>query len=50
MPRTLNARPDDWRASYADLAAECGLNLTDLDAAFSVLTASWQTLLEEAAD
>jgi hypothetical protein len=44
LPRVLLPPPEEWRDSYAALAAECGLLDVSLDAAYAALSAYWQTL------
>ncbi len=44
LPQTLLPPPEEWRAAYAALAAECGMLVTSLDAAYDTLCAYWQTL------
>lgn len=41
IPRTLDPPPEDWRASYADLAAECGLDQVVMADGFATIVAYW---------
>jgi len=44
LPTTLDAPPEQWRTSYATLAAECGLPYATPGEALQVVIAYWQTL------
>jgi hypothetical protein len=44
LPQSLLPPPEEWHASYAALAAECGMQVASLDAAYAALSSFWQTL------
>lgn len=44
LPTALLPPPEEWRAPYAALAAECGLLLVTLDEAFTAIAAYWSSL------
>ncbi|HLW02010.1 MAG TPA: nucleotidyl transferase AbiEii/AbiGii toxin family protein [Ktedonobacterales bacterium] len=44
LPRFLLPPPEEWRDSYASLAAECGMHDVSLGAAYAALSTYWQAL------
>jgi Nucleotidyl transferase AbiEii toxin, Type IV TA system len=45
LPPALDAPPGEWRAAFAQLAAEIELPVTTLDAAYAEVAAYWRTLV-----
>lgn len=45
-PVELEPPPEEWRAAFAQLAAEIGLRATTVDATYAEVAAFWKTLME----